>query len=204
MRPRQVIIRWALLALVSSGCALVSSPTDRSRFFTLDSRETSAPDDGSNAGVVRALGLGPILLPAYLQRSEIVTRVGPNEIRPAGLDRWGEPLADAFARALRDDLEARLGTTRIVLHPWGAAARPDLITTVSVLRFEATWQRKAELVARWSVRRGDSSTPLVRRTSEIAEPMQGDGTGAAVEALGRAVDALSREIAEAVTAASGG
>jgi uncharacterized lipoprotein YmbA len=203
MTSRRVVLGLALVALVQGGCALMSSPTDPWRFFTLASHETKTADDRPDAGGRRVVGLGPILLPAYLGRAEIVTRVGPNEIRPAAADRWAEPLAEGFARALRDDLEAALGGSRVVLYPWGGVARPELVATVSVLRFEPTSERTVELVARWTVRRSEASAPLVRRTSEIKEPVQAEGTGAAVAALGRAVGALSREIAGVVTATPG-
>src|SRR6266481_4476406 len=43
-----------------------------------------------------AVGLGPITFPPCLDRSELVSRVGTNELRPSPFDFWTGPLNEQF------------------------------------------------------------------------------------------------------------
>jgi hypothetical protein len=56
-------------------------------------------------------------------RAQLVTRVGPNEVRFAPFDRWAEPLAESFGRTLQQDLLGVLGVDRVVLYPWSPSTR---------------------------------------------------------------------------------
>jgi ABC-type transport auxiliary lipoprotein component len=67
--------------------------SDLSRFFTL----TPLPqveEIAAKGGNDRALGIGPISFPGYLDRQEIVTRVTQNQIEVSDADRWAEPLEE--------------------------------------------------------------------------------------------------------------
>ena len=47
-----------------------------------------------------AIGVGPITLPKYLDRPQMVTGVSGNELSQANLDQWGGDLNDNITRAL--------------------------------------------------------------------------------------------------------
>ncbi|MGK0172668.1 MAG: putative lipoprotein YmbA, partial [Gammaproteobacteria bacterium] len=58
--------------------------------------------------------VGPISVPPYLDRPNIVTRRGANGIELAQLDSWAEPLKDNITRVLVDNLSALSPGRRIV------------------------------------------------------------------------------------------
>jgi uncharacterized lipoprotein YmbA len=188
---------WVCLALLLGACAL-GPGADRSRFFTLTPIDADGGATTSAAPPHRVLGLGPIVLPAYLGRASMATRIGPNEVRYAELDRWAEPLDRSVARTLQQNLLVLLGTQRIVLYPWPLSAGVDAAVAVELLRFEPTTAKTAELVAHWSVRDARRGGLLVTRESVLREPLEGDDPGAAAAALSRALAALAQEIASAV------
>ena len=84
----------------------------------------------------RTIGLGPIKLPEYLDRDEVVTRVGPNRLELSDKDRWAEPLNDNFRQVLAQDLTQSLGTHSVIFFPWVGTTHIDYQVRIDVYRFE--------------------------------------------------------------------
>ena len=83
-----------------------------------------------------ALGIGPVALPDYLDRPEIVTRSSGNELSLADFDQWAGRLEDNFTRVLAENLSSILETDRVSLYPWKSSTPVDFQVTVEVSRFE--------------------------------------------------------------------
>ena len=88
-----VLLCTAMLLL--NGCA----STGPTRFYLL------SPIGGDHAGGcpdgrTLSLGVGPIEVPRYLDRPQIMTRTGPNEMALAEFDLWAEPLKEGIPRIL--------------------------------------------------------------------------------------------------------
>ncbi len=183
-----------VLALLG-GCASTTPPT---HFYVL-----SAPP-ASEVGQIEhradpgpAVGVGPVALPAYLDRPELVTRSSHNELRLAEFDQWAEPLKDNFAEVLADNLAQLVPTERVAVFPWKRAARIDYQVIVDVTRFE-TQGGAGELRARWSLVAGADRRELLSRQARYRESVQGTGKAAEVAALNRALGKLSGDIAQAL------
>jgi uncharacterized lipoprotein YmbA len=191
------VCRLAVVAVLISGCSLGARP-DSSQFFTLTplaERADGAPPEG-RARV--SLGLGPIGLPGYLDRMELVRRVGPNQVRLADAERWAEPLAEGIGRTLQQNLTQLLDAERVVLYPASPRVRVDAWVLLEVLRFEPTADGGAELAAHWMVRDPTWTKVLASRAWHVTEPPSGKDTAAAVAAMSRALAGLSGEIARTV------
>ncbi len=185
-----------VVACVVVGCALPAPRADPSTFFALAASEPSPAVPAGSWDV--ALGLGPVAIPGYLDRPQLVTRVGPNELRLAPAARWAEPLREGIARVLQQDLAQASGARQVVRYPWPSAPRVDLAVAVDVLRFEPDAGGQVELAARWSVRELAQGHVLAVRESLVAEAAEGGGSGAQVAALSRALGRLAGEIATAL------
>ena len=190
--------RLAGAFLLLAGCMGLGRRSDPTKFFTLTPLPGSAGSEHAGDSAPLSLGLGPILLPGYLDRAQLVTRVGPSEVRFAPFDRWAEPLAESFGRTLQQDLLGVLGAQRVVLYPWSPSTRFDFRVALEVLRFEPTAEGGAELAARWGVRDGTGTTLLVTRESRLTAPAAGRDTAAAVAAMSQTLAELSAEIGRAV------
>ena len=183
-------------ALLATGCAFSAARHDPTTFFTL---APVTPDGDVAAGSWDvAVGVGPVGLPGYLDRPQLVRRVGANELRLAPVARWAEPLREGIPRALQQDLAAMSGARYVALYPWSSIARLDLAVAVDVLRFEPNAENEVELAARWSVRETVRGHVLTTRESRVVEPVEGKGNGAEVAALSRALGKLATEIAAAL------
>ncbi len=185
---------WSTLALAVLAASCMLRPrADPTRFYVL---AASAPDHPPAPGSP-VLGLGPITMPAYLQRPMLATRADATQVRYADFDRWAEPLPTLFGRALGRDLSGLLDA-RIVPYPWYRTTPLDVVVRVDVTSFEVDAAGNARLEACWTIR--DSPTRTARRDecSSIVEAIDGDGAQAQVTALGRAVSELARRVANAI------
>ena len=195
---RHLVIRSTALSLVVSlavlgGCLGGDSPP--SRFYLLSplpASESPAATDGL------AIGVGPVAIPDYLNRGQIVTRAGENQLELAEFDRWAEPLQKNLSRVLVLNLSTLLSTDRVALHPWNRSTLMDYQVIVDVGRFEPGADGEISLLARWSIAGGADRKILRMRKSSFREPIADESYEAAVASMSRAAAALSREIAGAI------
>lgn len=182
-----------------TACNMFEPRADPSRFFTLTaiSEPKATAPAGSKHLDGETLGLGPVRLPGYLDRQEIVTRVSPNRIGVSENDRWAEPLEDNFTRVMGQNLAVLLHTDRFLVYPWPPSRRPNYQVAIEVLRFESNSQGEVLLSARWEILDTEKRTPLLSEESAITHQASGRSTDTAVAALSDAVADLSREIANA-------
>lgn len=191
----RTLLAVAVAAVLLPGC--LGPRPDTSRYFTLPSPSTS-PAAGPG---VASLGLGPITLPPYVARLEIASRAGPDEIRYAANDRWAAPLDEMVARALADELRARVPAREVIRWPWPLQTPPGATVSVEFVRLEEDATGGATLEARFTATvRG---RPAVTGETRVKEPGQAGDTPGSVAALGRALGRLAAEVATALRAGGG-
>jgi uncharacterized lipoprotein YmbA len=130
----------------------------------------------------------------------MVTRVGPNEVKPAVFDYWGGSLSRQFETVLAQNLQTLVQADRIQMYPWYAGAAPDLVVEVDVQRFEPSSDGRVELVARWRVRKGSGLGTLRAGESTLTRSVSGGDPEAAAVALSELLGDFSRELAQAILA----
>ena len=189
-----------LVSFIPAGCTFLDPKPDPSRFFALASLPRTDPRAQDTAGTnALALGIGPVKLPGYLDRQEIVTRVSQNRFAVAENDRWAERLEENFSRVLSQNLSILLQTDRIVAYPWERSQQPTYQVQVEVLRFELNAEQVVELWARWNIMDGAKKTVTVRE-SYLTHPARDRSTEASVASMSEVVSDLSKEIAAAIRA----
>ncbi|MFZ0613803.1 MAG: PqiC family protein [Desulfobacterales bacterium] len=185
-----------LVAALVAGCA-GSSP--RAKYYLL----STLPKGESAPAVVTAaagisLGIGPVFLPDYLNRPQIVTRTGPNEITFSEFDRWAEPLPANFLRVFRQDLGDLLKTDTIYVYPWPPDAVFEFQVSAEVARFDTRPGAGALLEVQWQILRHHDAKVVLRRTSSYRADPGGSGFKAVVAAQSRTLGDFSRDVAEAL------
>lgn len=189
---RSTFLAATLAALLLGGCG--TSPD--TRFYVLSAaQEPLRPVAGREREI--ALGVGPVELPEYLDRPQIVTRTGQNELQLGEFDKWAESLEDSVPHVLAENLAACLPSRKVVTYPWKRSAQVDYQLVVKVIRFEGSGGESV-LNVRWSVSSGDGKTELLVRESRYTEPAAGTDYRATVAAMSRALGRFSRDVAEAV------
>jgi uncharacterized lipoprotein YmbA len=192
---RLTFIGFFIAVTILAGCA-ESQP---SRFYTLSiAPELESAASAVDTGQGIALGVGPVTLPAYLDRPQIVTRQSANKLELAEFDRWGEPLEDSFLRILAENLSYMLSTERVALYPWDRTTPIDFQVTAEVTRLDTQPNGDVFLAARWSIFRGEREKVLLVQDSTFSEPAVSGDYEALVAAQSRALGRLSQEITDAI------
>ena len=189
---RPVLASLSCVLLVLGGC-LGTPPT---RFYLLPTlTDVSAPAATGERALT--IGVGPVTLPPSLDRPQIVTRASQAQLHVAEFDQWAASLQDTVARVLAENLSLLLPTARVVRHPWPRTTEIDQQVLLEVTRFDRMMGGEVVLVARWSLL-GAAGQELTRRQARFSAPAGGSDYEATVTAMGRTLEALSRNIAATV------
>jgi uncharacterized lipoprotein YmbA len=186
------ILNLILIALVAAAAASCASAP--ARFYNLDS--TATPD-----GVLAmraAVMVGPVSVPAAVDRPEFVVQTAPNRVDVDEFNRWAAPLDDAIAQAVAGDLVKLLGTPDVAAALM-ANFEPAYRVTIDVQRFESVPGHSVLVEAMWTVHRTEGGETRSGRTT-APEAVQGDSFDALAAAHSRALARLSGDIAGAIRA----
>jgi uncharacterized lipoprotein YmbA len=140
------------------------------------------------------------VLPDYLQRGGIVTRVDDCTVKIAPNDQWAGDLGDGITRVLVGALGDCLGTARVI-GPGQESRNATTILDTVIERCEPWQDGHIELVARWTIRDA-RGTVIASRPQTTYRTQAGELTyDAYAQAISKAVGALGRDIATAYAAA---
>jgi uncharacterized lipoprotein YmbA len=195
MRP--VLWRLARVTLVAALLGLGACASTPSRFYLLTPLSASATIPATTAAQGPVIGMGPITIPKYLDRPQIVTRAGGNQLTLGEFDRWAEPLQDNVSHVLGENLARLVPTDHILLHTWPRSANLDYQVQVEVRQFEGAWGGESTLLALWSVL-DEAERPLLTQRASLQAPVGGRDYEAMVQALNQLLGTLSRDIAAAI------
>ena len=192
-----IILPIALLLLMA-GC--IGKGTQRpTKYYVLNSLYGSEKDV---APVVQlpdlAIGVGPVKLPQHLDRKQIVTRAGQNEVALSEFDYWAGNLTENILRVVAENLTIMLGTKKVGYFPWTRAFPAQYRIAIQVTRFDGMPGEAAILRARWGVLDSEGKNILREEFSNINAPTEDDTMDTLVAAKSRTLEILSRQIAEAV------
>lgn len=205
----RLIGKWIFLviALMVLGGCLGKGTQDPTKYYLLQpiassaTWEQTAAEDGGYA-----VGVGPVRIREYLDRSQIVTRSGENEVNIGQFHNWAEPLRENFSANLANNLSILLDTNNIVLWPWGERrVGVDHQVTVDVIRFDGVLGGEAVLIARWYIfNYGEEkeAREITPKKSTFTAPMEAETYEALVAAMSKTLEDFSREVAEAIKAES--
>ena len=173
----------------AAGCSISATP----KFYSLSA--TSTPDGSSSANV--AVLVGPISIPAGVDRPQFVVQNGANQVDVEEFNRWSAPLNDSIAKVVAGDLSVLLGTPDVATAPLAnfvAAYR----VTIDVQRFDSIRSQGAVLDAVWVVKKANGDARSGRTVAH--ETVQGDSFDALAAAHSRALAKMSADIAGAIRA----
>jgi uncharacterized lipoprotein YmbA len=174
-----------LLGLLA-GCG--SSPPVR--YYVLSAGESTAPGNPTPT-----VGVGPVTVPEYLNRDNLVTGREGNTLAVADSQRWAEPLQEGVRRVLALNIAGLLNTQGIRTYPWQPDQAPDFDVRVSLLSLDVSGAR-ASLQAEWRVSGGgEPGAPRLSRL-QVALP----GGGARAEDIAAAYSALFFQLSEIIAA----
>ncbi len=128
--------------------ALVSCSTPET-YYRLSA---DGPPPPTGAGF--ALGVGPVSLPDYIDRAELVFQSTDERFEVPFERRWAGSLRDTTTRAIATNLARHLGTGNIHVYPWPPGTPLDYQVRVNVRQFHGRSGGDAILEATWTVEDG--------------------------------------------------
>ena len=193
---RAAYSRWIpLVACLALACG--SSPTPR--FYAINAMEdgtTPASAEAADLGVI----VGPVSIPRYLQRPQIVNRTDDSRLRYEEFNRWGGNLESEILRVLGENLGLLLQTDRIVVYPRPAPFPATYRVRLDFERFDATRGEELVLKVRWVVLPAAGGDAVAVEVTSVRERLADASIRELVRAHGAALEALSRAIAARIEA----
>jgi len=186
---------FGLVSLLLTACG--SSPPVR--YFALSDTVAAGAQDPDDAVV---LGLGPMPIAPYLDRSQIVTRGSGGEIEVDEFVRWAEPLSAAVLRVVSADVDNAMNGVSVVTFPWDAAVWPQIDYRLlgEISRFDSDRSGRVVLEVQWGIVATDSDIWLVppRRRLYEAHTQTPDDPASLASAMSEALASFSRDIVSAI------
>jgi uncharacterized lipoprotein YmbA len=197
---RLVVITLTFSLLRLTGCVNLGGGTEQTtKFYVLNSLYSSNADiENERLKDDLSIGVGPVELPQYVNRPQIVTRTSRNELEVASFARWAEPLEQNYSRVLAENLSVLLSTDRVIVYPWKRTITIDYQVVVEVMRFDGALGGDVSMRARWSLLRDNGEKTLLRRHSNFRRGTEADNYEGLVSAQSQMLADLSSEIAEAI------
>jgi hypothetical protein len=182
-----------------SGCVnLGAGTTQRTRLFVLSPLNTAETTATQRTDGDFSLGVGPLTLPAYLDRPQVVTRIADNEINIADFANWAGPLDRNFQSVLAENLALLLGTDAVYPHPWRGTLRPTFRLLLEVTRFDANPTGDAVLSVRWEVLDVRGAPVIPKRKGVFRQAVAQNDIADVVAAMSSVLADFSREAAAAI------
>ena len=141
-----------------------------------------------------AVAVGPLTLPTYVDRAELVFQSGPNKFEIPAKVHWAGPLQDNFAQVLAADVGRHLRSGNVIANPAPTDTRFRYRVSVSVRQFHAISGQEAILEADWRVETADTRQVLHHGEGVYHAPIQGDGYAPVVAAESDLVEQLATGI----------
>jgi len=185
-----------LVLVLLAGCRSATSPVE---FYTLSPIDTiSEADKIVGLGDNLAVGVGPLQIPKIIDRPQIVTRIGPNQIHVDEFHRWAGSVYEDFLRVVTMNLSALLQSRLVVAFPWEDYFDPDYRIYMEINQFDGRLGQYAQLDVTWAIIGREARKILLVRKALIREPVQGEDYDTFVAAKSRILGTLSRQIAQGI------
>jgi len=199
--PALTMLILGVISLISVGCVLRSNAT--TKFYILSPLVQPVVEKQDEKGKkCKTIGIGPLDLPGYLDRPEIVTRVNPDELELAELDNWAEPLKDNITRVLAENISRLLCTEDVVIFPWKQSSHIDYQIDINIIWMDGKLGEKAILATQWAIIDASGKSVLLTKRSQYTESVTETTYSALVAAYSQLIANFSHDIAQAVKSLS--
>jgi len=192
---RHCFVRTCFISLLVGVLLAACASSTASRLYVLNPIAPVAPLAQSQA---EASSVGVTLkLPAYLERSQIVTRSSGNQLKLAESDRWGGNLRKNMTQVLVKNMTVLLDDSRITVVPADSDALPVLILELELFGFERFADGKVHLSSAWRIV-DDTGALMANHTFESSRAVGLKSYEATVEVMSGLLGELSQVMAESV------
>ena len=189
-------IAYLTILVVVTMLTACGGRTPPAKFYTLQPVEQSPLGKSMPRDV--ALALGPVAIPAGMDRDEIVTRDAGNEVSFSEYHRWAGPLQQSIASVIAQNIGTLLATELVTPYTRENIFQPTHRVVININRYDSQLAGEFLLNATWSIKDLKAKKLLLIRNSIIRESPESATYEGLVAAQSKALAALSREIVAAL------
>ena len=184
--------------LVLGGCiSIPNSPTPR--FYPLLAVDENQVSKKINIAPGVIIGVGPVKIPEYLNRPQMVTINKKKMLQFAQFDRWGESLDLGLARLIREDLTVMLPGSKLTLYPWNPSIAVKYQVVAEVVQLDSELDKDMFLVVQWTVIDVQNSKTVIIKRSEFRTAIIPQNYSGLAKTLSTVCASLSSQIADALS-----
>jgi len=194
-RNIRMALACVVVGMVVAGCFAASPQIAYYSLYAPGQRPVAEVTSPPSTQVV---SVGPVTLPDILKQAQIATGGADGRYRLSEFHRWSGEVDRDLARALAEQLAARLGTEQVAIFPWDQQFNASCRVLIDVLSMGGEPGEEATLAVRWSLIDPAGKVPLLVRRSDLRNIPAEAGYPAWVAAQQRNVAGLGEEIATAV------
>jgi uncharacterized lipoprotein YmbA len=195
-------MKWIIicLTLCLSGCiSLPNSPLSPSpRFYMLSAINQPEVSKKINITPGVIIGVGPVKIPEYLDRLQIVTKEKQGNLKIDEFNRWGESLDLGLARLIREDLTVKLPRANLILYPWDPSMGIKYQVVAEIVQLDSKLDGDMHFVVQWMIIDVNNSKTVIIKRSEFRRPILPQTYSGLAKTLSTASAALSSQIAQAL------
>lgn len=185
---------WALVGATLLLCGCGSFPLPK--VYLLGDAVAPAPGV-LNQGGLSEIGLMTVMVPDYLDSTDIIRRTAANQVISSENGRWGERISLGITDALAADLARRLPD--VVIESQSAQESPRRLK-VEVERFEIAEDGRCSITARWQVISTDGKILSNKEQGSFVLAASSGSDAAAARAMTALIDQLAGQVALTVQA----
>ncbi len=160
------------------------------RSYYLLTADGPAPSGGGTG-----IGVGPVGVAEYVDRSNLVLQEEPNRFAVAEDHRWAGDLAGSIARVTATNLGRRFGSGNVHTYPWRSDDGLRHQITLDIRQFHGGADGHAVIEAGWRAYELPSGRLAASGTFVDREPLAADGYQPLVAAQSRLLSRLADRIA---------
>jgi uncharacterized lipoprotein YmbA len=144
------------------------------------------------------IGVGPVKIPEYQDRPQIVTQDEEKMLKFSQFDRWGEPLDLGMMRLIGENLAVMLPEAKFTLYPWNSSVPVKYQVVVEIVQLDSNLDKDLFVVAQWLVIDVQNAKTMIIKRSEFRQSIAPQNYSGLVKTLSMACASLSSEIAESL------
>jgi uncharacterized protein len=164
-------VRRSVTTVLIATCLIIGCVANRpqtTKFYVLTPIESSAVNDNHATPTDPLfIEVTALHLPQYLERPQIVTRSGKNQLVFAEYHQWGGNLRKNMIQILATNLAKLLSTPNVSTIPYRNSVPPDFSVAIDILQFERDPIGQVKLSAKWSLSSGKNRNHLKTEISEL-------------------------------------
>ena len=194
-----LVISGFVFLLGIAGCLSVpNSPNPR--FYMLKAMDRPEAGQVFSVPAGTIISIGPVDVPEYQNRPQIVTQDKNKMLNVAQFDRWGEQLNIAITRILIENLTVLLPDANFELFPASFAIPVNYQVIVDIVQLESNLDNEVFFAAQWSIIRDTDRRMMLNKRYEARQPVKPNSYSGLVKALSDICASFSQEIAKEFSA----